>query len=401
MGKKKATKEKIAKTSTGIKEESKEKKVRKNISLKETRGKEKPVPPNTVLKKTKDEQKPRPKKAILSGRVSSKPSPKKPGNIPGTPRKTVSPKPKSVSTQDLTFPLPEIMSVESAKFEMKPPEHGRKMMTTPPGAPHDLPVGYGETKVVIMVRDPEWIFAYWEINDKIRIKHDLLRGRHDKTLALRIFDVTGVKFNGANANRFYDVIINDYAVSWYLRMPEVNRIWCVDLGYYDTQSGNFTTLARSNTVKTPPGAVSLKDDEEWMQIKEGQYEEILRLSSGLDIKDFRGSENLMRSIAEKINLQLERSLGASGSVTSGQTGKQETNKNNFWLTVNTDIIVYGATEPGAMVTIQGKKASVRKDGTFSVYFSLPDGTQTISVKAVNARKDEERKITPKIIKETR
>jgi hypothetical protein len=253
---------------------------------------------------------------------------------------------------------------------------------------------------VILVRDPEWIFAYWEINDKSRLNHDLLRGRHDKTLALRIFDVTGVKFNGANANRFYDVIINDYAVSWYLRMPEVNRSWCVDLGYYDTRSGNFITLARSNTVTTPPCSVSPKGDDEWMQIKGEQYEEILRLSGGFDIKDFRGSENLLRSISEKIKLQVEQSQGASGGITSSQPGKQDTGENNFWLTVNTDLIVYGATQRGALVTIQGKKAPVREDGTFSVYFSLPDGIQIIPVKAVNAGKNQEQEITPKITKET-
>jgi hypothetical protein len=52
------------------------------------------------------------------------------------------------------------------------------------------------------------------------------------------------------------------------------------------------------------------------------------------------------------------------------------------------------------VTIQGKKIPLREDGTFSIYFSLPDGIQIIPVKAVNAGKDQEREITPKIIKET-
>jgi hypothetical protein len=321
-------------------------------------------------------------------------------------KKDTAPKPaEKVKTSTPAPPLPippsDTLTVESAKFEMTPPVKYPQETAAPFARPRELPLCYGDTKVILLVRDPEWIFAYWEINDDTRDKHNLIRGSHNKTLALRVYDVTGMDFNGSNALRHYDVIINDYAVSWYLRMPEVNRSWCVDMGYYHETKGDFVTLARSNIVKTPAGTISSSVDEEWMRVTSGQYAEILRLSGGLDVKDLRGSEYMMKTISEKLKIQVERSEGISGGIASAHIVKKPSPEKDFWLMVQTDLIVYGASEPDARVKIQGKEISLRNDGTFSIHFSLPDGVQVIPVKAVNAAGDMEREIVIQVKRETR
>jgi hypothetical protein len=73
----------------------------------------------------------------------------------------------------------------------------------------------------------------------------------------------------------------------------------------------------------------------------------------------------------------------------------------FWLAVNTELIVYGATEPDARVLVQGKEISLRPDGTFSLRFALPDGKQTIPVEATSGDGDEKRTITPVVNRETK
>jgi hypothetical protein len=45
----------------------------------------------------------------------------------------------------------------------------------------------------------------------------------------------------------------------------------------------------------------------------------------------------------------------------------------FWFKVNAELIIYGATEPDASVTIADRPIKLRPDGTFSFRFSLPDG----------------------------
>jgi hypothetical protein len=56
----------------------------------------------------------------------------------------------------------------------------------------------------------------------------------------------------------------------------------------------------------------------------------------------------------------------------------------FWFNVNAELIIYGATEPGAKVTLGGQEIKLRPDGTFSYRFSLPDGKYELPAVAVSA-----------------
>lgn len=55
----------------------------------------------------------------------------------------------------------------------------------------------------------------------------------------------------------------------------------------------------------------------------------------------------------------------------------------FWLNVNAELVIYGATEPDAKVAIGGRPIRLRPDGTFSYRFALPDGSYQLPVTAVS------------------
>ena len=59
----------------------------------------------------------------------------------------------------------------------------------------------------------------------------------------------------------------------------------------------------------------------------------------------------------------------------------------FWFNVNAELILYGATEPDARVTIGGRPVRLRPDGTFSYRFALPDGDYELVVRATAAHGD--------------
>jgi uncharacterized protein len=80
--------------------------------------------------------------------------------------------------------------------------------------------------------------------------------------------------------------------------------------------------------------------------------------------------------------------GAVGSVTSPY-GRPERQR-GFWFNVNAELIIYGATEPDAEVTIGGKKIRLRPDGSFSYRFALPDGRYALPAVARSADKVESR-----------
>jgi hypothetical protein len=72
-----------------------------------------------------------------------------------------------------------------------------------------------------------------------------------------------------------------------------------------------------------------------------------------------------------------------------------------WFWVNAELIVYGATEPDASVTFQGKPIELRPDGTFSMRFALPDGVQVMPIRATSADRIDDRVITPIVSRETK
>jgi len=59
----------------------------------------------------------------------------------------------------------------------------------------------------------------------------------------------------------------------------------------------------------------------------------------------------------------------------------------FWFNINAEIVIYGATEPDAQVTIAGRPLRLRPDGTFSLRFALPDGHYALDVAAASAQGD--------------
>jgi len=72
----------------------------------------------------------------------------------------------------------------------------------------------------------------------------------------------------------------------------------------------------------------------------------------------------------------------------------------FWFVLGTELIVYGATDPGATVTCQGRPVPLRPDGTFTLRFALPDGAQEIACRATSADRLEAISITPALTKTT-
>jgi len=145
----------------------------------------------------------------------------------------------------------------------------------------EIPWQYGSDRLVLMVRDPNWLFAYWEIT---AAKQDEFSQQYGQTAwsasrpVLRVYDVTGIEFNGANANNYIDFAISDAVDNWHLEVSRPDTTFCVDVGRI-LPDGRFVTLLRSNIVHTPSMDFSNLIDEEWMWI-EGIYRTITRLYAG-------------------------------------------------------------------------------------------------------------------------
>jgi uncharacterized protein len=72
----------------------------------------------------------------------------------------------------------------------------------------------------------------------------------------------------------------------------------------------------------------------------------------------------------------------------------------FWLIADAELIVYGATEPDATVTIGGRPIKLNPDGTFRFQMSFQDGLIDFPIMAVAADGEQNREIHMKFERET-
>lgn len=298
--------------------------------------------------------------------------------------------------------VPSATDVKEHFFE----DERRQVSPPPPQAARELPDEYGDTKLVLMVRDPEWIYAYWEVNDATREQIGLPRnGDHKSRVVLRLYKITDTNWPAQAAHYFFDVDVPSNAKNWYLHMPEANQQWCAELGLID-QAENYTSICRSNRIATPRNTISDRIDSEWMTVEES-FEKITRLSRASLEAHLRGDANAATSeaILRTINRQLtavlhEGKTAMSSGIFSSESALPQ-NQKSFWMQVHTELLLYGATTPDAKVTVQGRPIELNDDGTFSMRFALPDGLQVLEVKAVNADGDLEESVTPVVERTTR
>ncbi len=264
----------------------------------------------------------------------------------------------------------------------------------------DLPTSYGDTKIVLLPRDPWWCFVYWEVGNDTLQEIKNLYGENLQYV-LRVYDVTNVvNFDGKNANKYFDIFINLEAKNWYINLPEQNRSWCVDLGA-KTPDGRFILISRSNIVVMPRFGVSTITDEQWAVIQH-EFEKLLELSGVCFVgKSSFDIAKLMRERWEElISISQIPQIISSGFISSFAYKGQQLGQKEFFLKADTELIVYGETTPDAKLYINGDEYKLGPDGRFSLRMHLQDGEKVIPIKAVSSDGKMERKIVFKVTKAT-
>jgi hypothetical protein len=161
-------------------------------------------------------------------------------------------------------PLMAQERVAEAKFYTGPVSEQRPTQASRPY--EELPLGYGEEKIALMARDPYVAYAYWEATPS-RLDREKAWFGWNTRLCVRIYDVTGVQFDGRNALGYYDQEVYERIGNWYFDLGRPTHSFCADLGLLSPE-GKFLTLARSNYITMPRDGASDVIDEEWMIVDE-------------------------------------------------------------------------------------------------------------------------------------
>jgi hypothetical protein len=283
--------------------------------------------------------------------------------------------------------------VESSKYDVGIPTKDLSIKV-----PKDLPAGYGKDRIVAMVRDPYWLHCYWELTRHAIQRAEAALGQewHTSKPILRLLDVSSHDTTSSSESILRDIDIHGGCNNWYIDVSNPPRSYRVDIGYL-ARSGRFYVLARSNVVTTPRAGVSDVIDENWVDIDSKKAERIYAMSGGFDPS---GTSSL--ELKQLFEERLRRPLGSPAVSSFGSGGMMLGGKaRKFWFQLDAELIVYGATEPSARVTLQGEPVKLRPDGTFTMRFSLPDSRQIIPAVANSPDGIEERTIVLAVERNTK
>jgi hypothetical protein len=161
--------------------------------------------------------------------------------------------------------------------------------------------------------------------------------------------------------------------NWFIDVREPLRCR-VEIGYR-SPTGRFHALARSNAVSTPVSSQGDTLDAHWGDIV-GDCERIYAMSGGFS------AENSSPELQELFEERMRRPMGppAAREVVP-ETEEGEEQPVGFQLEIDAELIVYGATQPDAYVTLQGEPVKVQSDGTFRVRVDMPNKRQVLPIVA--------------------
>lgn len=160
--------------------------------------------------------------------------------ITSEPLSAISKKRTAVST---AVPQDETTPKKSAKLKIFLPEEELPSEEAQRPAVSGLPGEYGENELLLMEVDPSVVFVSWEI------KPDDISGKKGK-LTLRVYDVTGMDFDGSHANRFFDISLRNRVGSRFIDIKMPGKDVIMEVGLLHPK-GVFRAIKRSNRVSMP------------------------------------------------------------------------------------------------------------------------------------------------------
>lgn len=334
--------------------------------------------------------------------------------------------------------------VEAAKFDVGQSDLTGGSLALVDEDLTELPEGYGESRVVLMPRDPQWAYTYWDISNEHK---ESLRYQGGQQIALRLYDVTDISLDYQSPHSVQEYPCDELAREWYLPVPVSDRDYTVEIGYR-CADGRWLVLARSAPVRVPPVYPSDWIEDQfitlsWEEDLRSQtflelvppskrmmtpggapgvagmagnaiYDEIFGLTRSVEAQRVAGSlygsmqqapvhEQAISSYVfpSGVGLWALPTLSGVGMSGVGFSGSAPpVRPRQFWLVADAELIVYGATEPDATVTIGGRPIKLNPDGTFRFQMSFQDGLIDYPIMAVAVDGEQTREIHMKFNRET-
>lgn len=230
----------------------------------------------------------------------------------------------------------------------------------------------GKDRLILLVRGPYWLHASWELNpfSVQRARTALAQDWHTAKLTLRLMSLSSSDSSTSSEQIIRDIAVHGAVKNWFIDIMNPQHTLRLEIGYL-ASNGKFYSLARSNTVTTPPAHVGDNLDTHWADI-EADCDKVYALSGGY------GEHG--REVQDLFEEKLKRPMvNYQALAESDQNDSLVPRDKHFKLDLDAEIVVRGSALPGSHVTMQGEPLKVHADGSFSVRMDFPNRRQVIPV----------------------
>jgi hypothetical protein len=335
-------------------------------------------------------------------KVAGKQSAARPGKKPAPPE------------PDLRIP-PILLEGDQPALPAAGPGQKYALGPVPPAGPAvreagELPEAYGTGKLWLVARDPHWLYAQWDLTQPQQRRHNALSA--DRHLVVRVRPGTSAGHPSS------EVHVHPESRHWFIHVERAATQYVAELGYYRPDR-KWVTVATAGPTLTPPDTISpdrtLRFATIPVNVRLAQLAARAKPTVPADLPPLEAARE--RALAELASRRVVRREGAGSAETAelvrgraeqevsagqlafpGPLGGEaqsvsspmaaaEPRPKGFWLNLNAELVLYGAAEPDASVTVGGRPIQLRPDGAFSFRFALPDGEYAVTVSALSAQGD--------------
>ena len=280
-------------------------------------------------------------------------------------------------------------------------------------ATEEMPAPQDNDRVVFLPRDPEWGYVFWEMSPETRKAAEAAGAQQ---LCLRVSDVTGLGDGTAHPHTLQEVPVDASAADWHVPMPLSNRDYRVELGFRLEDAG-WLSVAFSAKARVPAAKPSARILDQFVPfsldttipiplptpeeapLDSTLHERLYQVATGFSVHSRQGGSDVFQQSRQELGLEEGQPAGfsdsAAGIWASGRTdsGAGMAHQRSFWLVADAELIVYGATDPSASLTIGDEPVPLTPEGTFRIQVPFRDGQQRYAIKAVAADGEQKREVT--------
>lgn len=314
----------------------------------------------------------------------------------------------------------------------------------------ELPEAYGTKRIIATARDPHWLYVFWDLTDAQQREYN--KRSRDGHLILRLFAKSGesrllseTHVHPESRNWFVNVPAAgaDYSVvlgyqtktgSW-TSVSESRPVTTPPDSVAADATAEFATLPselplrqlvelvrsvvaanvplmealeqlRAEGFDRLPGPEHFKQSlrqtgetspaPSWTPDQERALAQVITMDEvrRVWLGSHEITELIRKQLVHELASQAAAAVGGARAVSSlgvsSPMGGEIPGPKGFWFNVNAELIIYGATEPDATVTIGDRQIRLRGDGSFSYRFALPDGQYELPIQATSADGDDSR-----------